>query len=364
MQKDDTSVVPRRSAQAVTPLKTNPKRKREGRLVAVERDKRADYDEFMIELKAHLEAVASMTLEKRIWEIYQHTSNADLLRLKWPLHLAFHMIPIPLTTPVKTIKGQRSARKAPRDERRYKEAYRMLLLEMFPASLGFYVREEVLATEEHHQSDAVDTGILFVIVWKDMPLLMVEFKDPDVLNPKSGRVKADAQMRRRLRVAVQEMVPGITSVYGLSAIGLNVRFYYAYKRADDKLIIIPAPVKEPADPTCLPSKDYLADQWLMKITDSKAVAMLRQIRRDIIAMVRAALEQAPAVLEEMLKLKLCDVDVDAAVAEREKTRLLLKALDTDVAVPFEGNAYVETYGIPEGEVTDNEDDNQGEYSHE
>ncbi|RPD52600.1 hypothetical protein L227DRAFT_617677 [Lentinus tigrinus ALCF2SS1-6] len=369
MHSSNLPVLRPRRARALSPLKETPKRKREGSsLVTVERDQQARREKHMEALVAHLDAIAKMSMEKMIRKTYEKDTRYGLIRLKFHLYLGFHMVALPL--PTITDDGTPSPKKVRRDERRYKEAYSTLLWEMFPASLGFHIREQVPATGEYFRGDAVDSVMLYIVFRKDVPLLMVEFKDPDVLKVMSGRLAADTQMRDRLRDAVSEMVPGITCVYGLSAIGLNVCFYRAYKRKDKKLIITPARVPTPADPNCLPHKDHLADQWLMKITDSKAVALLYMIRRNIIDMVCAALEEAPAVFEarrRRLRLPLDKAGRRAARAERKRGDRLIETLKQDAGHPFEGEAYVETYGVPEDvtgdeeEVPDEEYDNNAEY---
>ncbi|RDX44267.1 hypothetical protein OH76DRAFT_1487220 [Lentinus brumalis] len=337
------------------------KRKREDDLAELERDERQSDQE-----KAQfLSDVKSQTLTSILLRRHEELVEKGLLTLRMAYYLDFHAIPEQITVPVFPVDGGPPVAKKVRDERRYKDAYRSLFTDMFPMALGFRVEEQTPPQGEYTSRKAVDQIVIFIIFSQRVPFLIVEFKDPDVLEVRAHVEETDSQIRTRLRVAMADPPPGVTCVYGVSAIGLNVRFYRAYRKepGHKKLYIIPPrSTTRPTHSQYVSRDEHFADPWRMKITDSKAVKLLREMRANVIQIVRNTCEKSLARYDERYKVHKEGVNPVDFDMSRDALQFSMLQLNEHVTEPWlctgQESGYLSTYGVPDDD--DDDDDDQEE----
>ncbi len=237
------------------------------------------------------------------------------------------------------------------DERRYEQAYFHLLEGMFPRILGFDVAMRQAPTGGFFDQHSIDLVVPYPINRDGVVMLSWEVKE-DLLDRQDVRNQADEQIRGRLRtIAPKARELGIPMVFGVSAIGLHIRFYRAYYNDSDDLIIMPGREDEEVPP----SPRNPREAWSMRVTDSLAVKLLEDLRAKMLDLVEGALHKSARtfdttreVLEKMPDFKKLlrgpkgeDMS-DMRHHQRARTRGLendLKTLRSEVALVFQGENF-------------------------
>lgn len=174
------------------------------------------------------------------------------------------------------------------NERIYYPGYEALLRAMFPEHLGFFVTQEYSPTGallDHQEREDVNAfyGSIGCI-----PLSIWAVKPGSWAYVAQKRYEADCQVRMRLQEVVHYLrdvhsdnCP--TRLYAVSALGLQVRFYYAdvAKPAlnDDSVVIHPPPGPRYSPTLCYNAKQY--DYWGLSILDPLSVRTLKNMRDNV-----------------------------------------------------------------------------------
>ncbi len=167
------------------------------------------------------------------------------------------------------------------DERLYYEsyafAYEELLRAMFPNDLGFHVDRQIMPT---------GAGVFHCRI-QNIPMFFGEIKPGRHANRTQDRYDADCEVRERLLDLVGylrrnfEQKTRPDRVYAVSALGLQVRFYYADVGGDvgDPITIQPPPRPPYSQATCSGKDQY--DYWRLSILDTLPVNTLKTICENV-----------------------------------------------------------------------------------
>ncbi len=193
-----------------------------------------------------------------------------IVRFREDLHLKFLLIPDEIF-----LEGHVN-------ERIYYPSYESLLKAMFPENLGFFVTQEISPIGVYVDKNREDIGVFYCSILR-IPLCFVEIKPRSHVYSAEERYKGDRQVRERLRQIVAYLRGAFPDrlpdhVYAVSALGLNVRFYYAEVPGDvgDPIIIHPPPGPRYSSAYCYNDEQY--DHWRLTVLDSLSIRTLRSIR--------------------------------------------------------------------------------------
>ncbi|TFK92545.1 hypothetical protein K466DRAFT_581779 [Polyporus arcularius HHB13444] len=159
----------------------------------------------------------------------------------------------------------------------YAFAYEELLKAMFPNDLGFNVDRQIMPT---------GAGVFHCTI-QDIPVLFGEIKPGCHANRTQDRYDADCEVRERLLDLVGylrrnfEQKTRPDRVYAVSALGLQVRFYYADVGGGvgDPITVQPPP-GPPYSQAILSGKDQY-DYWRLSILDTLSVNTLKTICENV-----------------------------------------------------------------------------------
>ncbi|KAJ7222070.1 hypothetical protein B0H12DRAFT_1151308 [Mycena haematopus] len=153
-------------------------------------------------------------------------------------------------------------------ENRYYGAYDKLLNYCFP-DFDFVVSPQ--APSKDNDRDTVDS-IVYLVVRdkKQRPLFLLEVKDDSHRDLPSLRQAADIQMRDRYNSLIYSCP--IPTLYGLSAMGTNIRVY-----AGDVLNEDVRPALVPTSPTRIVGRDYLKKEWDLDLLSDEGFTKMKEI---------------------------------------------------------------------------------------
>ncbi len=192
-----------------------------------------------------------------------------IIRLREDLHVKFMLIP------------DESFFDGRVNERMYYPGYQALLEAMFPEHLGFFVTQEWSPTGAYVEAKDREDVNAFYGTLSHIPVLIFAVKPRSWAYSAQKRYEADCQVRERLKEVVdylREVFPDSlpTHVYAVSALGLQVRFYYVKVAGNDSADIHPPPGPRYSSTLCYSDKQY--DYWRLSILDSLSVRTLKGIR--------------------------------------------------------------------------------------
>ncbi|KAJ6472135.1 hypothetical protein C8R47DRAFT_740225 [Mycena vitilis] len=154
-------------------------------------------------------------------------------------------------------------------ENRYYGAYDKLLNYCFGPGFDFVVSPQ--APPKEKERDAVDS-IIYLVVRdaKQRPVFLLEVKDDTHRDVPSLRHAADTQMRDRYNQLLYACP--IPTLYGVSAMGTNIRVY-----AGDVLNEDVSPAVVPTSPTRIVGREYLKNEWNLDLLSDEGFAKIKEI---------------------------------------------------------------------------------------
>jgi hypothetical protein len=152
--------------------------------------------------------------------------------------------------------------------------YNKLLYTFFPPDSDFTVVPQYLQPSFR---DAADLIVCFEVHLKNLPVLIVELKDPSAILRKSARGEADDQIRRRIGDIVQDCP--LPTLHAISALGTRLCFYSMDTiDAPDEDIL---PLQIARHPTRV--NDYApAVRWEYDVMEERGEAKLRAVIQEVL----------------------------------------------------------------------------------
>lgn len=161
-------------------------------------------------------------------------------------------------------------------ENRYYDPYDKLLNYCFGDSFTFYIAPHNPPRDDNRD---VTDFVVFLVVFdsNNKPVFIVEVKDDGWVEKAELRYRADAQMRGRYAVMLDEC--RLPHLWGLSLLGTSARVYCGDTTSFD---VQPPPIMRPHELCVLP-KTFLAGQWAIDILTQEGFAKMKEIVTDILS---------------------------------------------------------------------------------
>lgn len=149
--------------------------------------------------------------------------------------------------------------------------YNKLLCSEFPVDSKYTVAPQSYPVPSSR--DSIDFVIEYLVLENDLPVFILEIKEPSKINLLSSRQEADIQMRKRLRDLVQRCP--IDKLNGVSAFGSQLSFYSIDKHTMKMLPpVIPQDIEMINDTAPI-------ERWNTNLLDENGSVKLQGLFRDI-----------------------------------------------------------------------------------